>query len=113
MHIALSDILRGAGHIDDMFPFFLEHARRCFPHLDCMDDLRKISDLTTPANWYPDARAIERKFIFHAGPTNSGKTYEALQRYMTAKSGIYCGPLRLLAAEVYQKTIESVRMRVA
>ncbi len=38
------------------------------------------------------------------GPTNSGKTYSALQRFNMAKSGVYCGPLRLLASEVYQRT---------
>ena len=58
------------------------------------------SDLTDPPNWYPEAREMDRKIIFHAGPTNSGKTYHALERFMNAKSGIYCGPLKLLAVEV-------------
>ncbi|KAI9542683.1 hypothetical protein NQZ68_017694 [Dissostichus eleginoides] len=53
---------------------------------------------------YPDARAIQRKVIFHAGPTNSGKTYQAIQRYLTAKSGVYCGPLKLLAHEIFEKS---------
>lgn len=53
---------------------------------------------------YPEARAIERKIIFHAGPTNSGKTYHALQRFLMSKSGVYCGPLKLLAAEVFNKS---------
>jgi ATP-dependent RNA helicase SUPV3L1/SUV3 len=35
-----------------------------------------------------------------AGPTNSGKTYQALQALASAKRGVYCGPLRLLAMEV-------------
>lgn len=39
----------------------------------------------------------------HVGPTNSGKTYHALRRLAEAKSGVYCGPLRLLAHEVFQK----------
>ncbi|XP_025095297.1 ATP-dependent RNA helicase SUPV3L1, mitochondrial-like isoform X2 [Pomacea canaliculata] len=69
-----------------------------------MEDLQKISDLRLPANWYPEARSIQRKIIFHAGPTNSGKTYHALNRFLTAKSGIYCGPLKLLASEVFQKS---------
>ncbi|PIK48074.1 putative ATP-dependent RNA helicase SUPV3L1, mitochondrial isoform X2 [Apostichopus japonicus] len=69
-----------------------------------MEDLRKISDLSDPAQWYPEARAFERKIIFHAGPTNSGKTYHALERFSTAKSGVYCGPLKLLANEVERKT---------
>ncbi|XP_072534496.1 ATP-dependent RNA helicase SUPV3L1, mitochondrial [Salminus brasiliensis] len=104
LHIILSDICCGAGHLDDIFPYFMRHARQIFPMLDCMDDLRKISDLRVPANWYPEARAIQRKIIFHAGPTNSGKTYHAIQRYLEAKSGVYCGPLKLLAHEISEKS---------
>lgn len=69
-----------------------------------MDDLKKISDLRTPASWYPSARAINRKIVFHSGPTNSGKTYHAMERFLNAKSGVYCGPLKMLATEVYQKS---------
>lgn len=57
---------------------------------------------------YPEARAIERKVIFHAGPTNSGKTYQAIQRYLAAKSGVYCGPLKLLAHEIFEKSNNAV-----
>ncbi|MEQ2199883.1 hypothetical protein XENOCAPTIV_015574, partial [Xenoophorus captivus] len=53
---------------------------------------------------YPEARAIQRKVVFHAGPTNSGKTYHAIQRYLAAKSGVYCGPLKLLAHEIFEKS---------
>ncbi|XP_020797251.1 ATP-dependent RNA helicase SUPV3L1, mitochondrial [Boleophthalmus pectinirostris] len=104
LHIVLSDVCCGAGHIDDLFPYFMRHSKQIFPMLDCMDDLRKISDLRVPANWYPEARAIQRKVIFHAGPTNSGKTYHAIQRYLAAKSGVYCGPLKLLAHEIFEKS---------
>ena len=104
LHISLSDILQEAGHVDDLMPYFLQHAKIMFPHLDCMEDLEKISDLTLPANWYTLARTQQRKIIYHAGPTNSGKTYQALQRFTTAKSGVYCGPLRLLANEVFKRT---------
>ncbi|XP_063993444.1 ATP-dependent RNA helicase SUV3 homolog, mitochondrial [Diachasmimorpha longicaudata] len=104
LHVVISDILQGAGHVTDIFPYFIRHAKEIFPHLECMDDLKKISDLRTPANWYPLARSITRKIIFHAGPTNSGKTYHALERFRTAKSGLYCGPLKLLATEVFRKT---------
>ncbi|XP_041972832.1 ATP-dependent RNA helicase SUV3 homolog, mitochondrial [Aricia agestis] len=104
LHIIISDILAGAGHVDDLFPYFLRHARLAFPHLDCLDDLKKISDLRTPANWYPQARNINRKIIFHAGPTNSGKTYHAMEKFLSAKSGVYCGPLKLLATEIYHKS---------
>ncbi|KAG9485066.1 hypothetical protein GDO78_008267 [Eleutherodactylus coqui] len=104
LHIVLNDICCSVGHMDDIFPFFMRHAKQVFPMLDCIDDLRKISDLRLPPNWYPEARAIHRKIVFHAGPTNSGKTYHAIQRYLSAKSGLYCGPLKLLAHEIYKKS---------
>ncbi|KAK1333738.1 LOW QUALITY PROTEIN: hypothetical protein QTO34_006125 [Cnephaeus nilssonii] len=102
IHIILNDIC--FTHVDDLFPFFLRHAKQIFPVLECKDDLRKISDLRIPPNWYPEARAIQRKIIFHSGPTNSGKTYHAIQKYLSAKSGVYCGPLKLLAHEIFEKS---------
>ena len=56
-----------------------------------------------PETEFPKARNMDRHFILHIGPTNCGKTYQALQRLKGAKSGIYLGPLRLLALEVYEK----------
>ena len=41
-----------------------------------------------------------RKIIYHMGPTNSGKTANAIQRLTDAKNGLYCAPLRLLAWEI-------------
>ena len=52
LHIIFSDIINGGGHVDDLFPYFMRHAKQIFPHLECMDDLKKISDLRSPANWY-------------------------------------------------------------
>ncbi len=45
----------------------------------------------------------ERKFILHVGPTNSGKTYEALKSLQRAQNGVYLGPLRLLALEIFDR----------
>ncbi|WPT13716.1 ATP-dependent RNA helicase SUV3L [Picochlorum sp. SENEW3] len=59
-------------------------------------------DLSQPHLWFPVARAVKRRVIYHAGPTNSGKTYNALLAMKHASSGVYCGPLRLLAMEVYE-----------
>ncbi len=56
-----------------------------------------------PEDEYPEARAMKRKFILHIGPTNSGKTHDALERLKEATHGAYFGPLRLLALEVYDK----------
>ncbi|KJE90831.1 hypothetical protein CAOG_008576 [Capsaspora owczarzaki ATCC 30864] len=64
----------------------------------------RISDMRQPQLTYHQARSMQRKFIFHAGPTNSGKTYSALKRFREANRGIYCAPLRLLALEVYDDT---------
>ncbi|XP_057783389.1 DExH-box ATP-dependent RNA helicase DExH16, mitochondrial-like isoform X1 [Salvia miltiorrhiza] len=62
-----------------------------------------FTDLTRPHTWYPVARRKKRNVILHVGPTNSGKTYHALKRLESSPSGIYCGPLRLLAWEVAQR----------
>lgn len=49
----------------------------------------------------------ERRFILHIGGTNSGKTYTAIERLKSAAKGVYAGPLRLLALEVYDKMLEA------
>jgi len=51
---------------------------------------------------YPLARELKRKIVFHVGPTNSGKTYAALQELKNATTGYYLAPLRLLALEGYE-----------
>ena len=53
-------------------------------------------------NLFPLARSLKRKIIFHVGPTNSGKTYAALQQLKAAGTGYYLAPLRLLALEGYE-----------
>ena len=87
-----------------LFPIFVEYCLEEFP-----DEIKRFrgmiesADLTKPHTWFPFARAMKRKIVYHCGPTNSGKTYNALQRFMEAKKGIYCSPLRLLAMEVFDK----------
>jgi ATP-dependent RNA helicase SUPV3L1/SUV3 len=60
---------------------------------------------------YPEgfkvARSLNRKIHFHLGPTNSGKTYEALIKLQEAKSGVYLAPLRLLAMEIRDRLLEA------
>ncbi len=53
-------------------------------------------------NLFPLARSLKRKITFHAGPTNSGKTYSAMERLKSATTGYYLAPLRLLALEGYE-----------
>ena len=52
---------------------------------------------------FTKARSIKRHHHFYVGPTNSGKTYHALNTLIAAKSGVYLAPLRLLAMEVRDK----------
>lgn len=56
----------------------------------------------SPENLFEDGKLLKRKFYLHVGPTNSGKTYHALQALKQAESGVYLGPLRLLALEVFE-----------
>lgn len=56
---------------------------------------------------FPLARTLGRHIHFHLGPTNSGKTYEALQALQQAKSGVYLAPLRLLAMEIRDRLMDA------
>ncbi|WP_445491293.1 helicase-related protein [Niallia sp. 03133] len=46
------------------------------------------------------------RYVLHVGETNTGKTYQAIQRMKEAESGLYLAPLRLLALEIYEKLNE-------
>lgn len=67
------------------------------------DPVAEYTDLRYPTEWYAAARSTQRQIHLHVGPTNSGKTYTALKRLEEAGNGYYCGPLRLLAHEVYAR----------
>ena len=77
-------------------------AGRDFSKVD-LDDQAQLADLRHPVEWYPATREVQRTIHLHVGPTNSGKTYHALKRLEQANAGIYAGPLRLLAHEVYTR----------
>ena len=70
----------------------LEHCRNELP--------RELKD------FYPLARSLGRRLTFIMGPTNSGKTHQALERLAAAETGVYLGPLRLLALEVHERLLE-------
>ncbi|KAJ8605741.1 hypothetical protein CTAYLR_008468 [Chrysophaeum taylorii] len=81
-----------------------------------LDEIRSSSssswsDLRSPAQLYPRARLRKRRIVYHGGPTNSGKTYWALEALKNARAeeggGVYAGPLRLLAVEVYERLNQS------
>lgn len=64
-------------------------------------------DLTadTYADSFTLARSLNRHHHFYLGPTNSGKTYQALLALEQAKSGVYLAPLRLLAMEIRDRLV--------
>lgn len=77
--------------------------------VDCIPMMIRVqlSDLITvdPKDEYPMARMMERRFFIHVGGTNTGKTYQSLNRLAQAKSGVYLAPLRLLALEVQESML--------
>ncbi len=56
---------------------------------------------------FPLARSMNRKLKFFVGPTNSGKTYNAMKELKEANSGLYLAPLRLLALEGHEELKEA------
>eukprot|EP01084_Bolivina_argentea_P251904 422679_1 len=64
-------------------------------------------NMLNPQSWYQRTRDKKRKIIYHYGPTNSGKTYHALEALKKATNGVYCAPLRLLAWEIYENLLDS------
>ncbi len=57
----------------------------------------------SPEAYLERARQLHRSFVLHVGPTNSGKTYEAIEDLKRSTPGAYLGPLRLLALEMFDK----------
>ena len=49
-----------------------------------------------------------KKITAVLGPTNTGKTYFAIETMLSFESGMIGFPLRLLAREVYDKIIKKI-----
>lgn len=97
---------------------FLSYLRRTMPGAICQETLftlyprfrqHKVKDKilelvpARPELEFPEVRQMHRHFILHIGPTNSGKTFRSLERLKLATNGVYLGPLRLLALEVFEQ----------
>ena len=95
---------RGQRGLDDRIKYsFYGHVTGArFTESDIKNQ-KGLADLRYPTEWYPGTRSMHRTIHLHVGPTNSGKTYHALQRLEQAEKGVYAGPLRLLAHEVYTR----------
>jgi ATP-dependent RNA helicase SUPV3L1/SUV3 len=51
----------------------------------------------------PERRVPPDSVVAHLGPTNSGKTYQALEVLKERGRGVYAGPLRMLAQEAHRR----------
>lgn len=60
-----------------------------------------------------EAAGRMRKLIAVLGPTNSGKTHDALCRLTEVKSGLYLGPLRLLALEGFARLNNEFKVKTS
>ena len=54
--------------------------------------------IALPARGTPPERVVA-----HLGPTNSGKTHAALEELAARGTGVYAGPLRMLAQEAHRR----------
>ncbi|HEU5207627.1 MAG TPA: helicase-related protein [Gaiellaceae bacterium] len=54
----------------------------------------------------PSRRTPPERVVAHLGPTNSGKTHAALVELAEKRSGVYAGPLRMLAQEAHRRLSE-------
>ena len=55
--------------------------------------MEQLSPTAAPKEEYPLARGMKRQFYLHVGPTNSGKTYDALERLKNGRVGRIFGSL--------------------
>ena len=53
-------------------------------------------------------KTTQNKIVAVLGPTNTGKTFTAIEKMLEFNSGIFGFPLRLLAREVYDKCVDKV-----
>jgi len=56
----------------------------------------------------PSRREPPARVVAHLGPTNSGKTYAALEELAAKRAGVYAGPLRMLAQEAHRRLGERI-----
>jgi ATP-dependent RNA helicase SUPV3L1/SUV3 len=66
---------------------------------EAVQELMVGANFARYADFFTAARALDRNLILYVGPTNSGKTYRALNHLARGESGAYLAPLRLLALE--------------
>jgi ATP-dependent RNA helicase SUPV3L1/SUV3 len=66
---------------------------------------KPVSDLTVRL---PERTREPETVVAHLGPTNSGKTHDALRFLVESGRGVYAAPLRMLAQEAHRRLAEEL-----
>ena len=85
----------------------LEEKRRTREEQRQISEIRELFLAYSPDSYIEEAKKLKRTFVLHVGPTNSGKTHDAIADLMQHTPGTYMGPLRLLALEMYDRINEA------
>ncbi len=101
--LADMQISEPAGMVFDRIRQRLEHAVERDMEEQHAERTRQSINLAEYPASFEVARRLKRKFIALLGPTNSGKTHQAIEALAKAPSGVYLAPLRLLALENYER----------
>lgn len=91
--------------VEDSLNQSLNDLRAAKRHRDLATQISKNVKLSDYPDTFPACQR-KRKIIAVLGPTNSGKTYDAFKRLAEVRSGVYLGPLRLLALEAFTRLNE-------
>lgn len=107
--LALGETSMPACQVFDRVEQRLEHAiERQQEVVNAARTKESINLAEYPAS-FEVAHRMPRRFVALLGPTNSGKTHEAMEALAKAKTGVYLAPLRLLALENYERLREVER----
>ncbi|MBV6324704.1 helicase-related protein [Duganella violaceipulchra] len=101
--LAEMQISEPAGVVFDRIRQRLEHAVERDMEEQHAERTRQSINLAEYPASFDVARRLKRRFIALLGPTNSGKTHQAIEALAKAPSGVYLAPLRLLALENYER----------
>jgi ATP-dependent RNA helicase SUPV3L1/SUV3 len=102
LHRIVARALREADDLDDALEritFGVEPLDRDAAQRERVRALVEERGLIAYRDYFPQARALRRELVLYVGPTNSGKTWRALNELAASASGSYLAPLRLLALE--------------
>ena len=109
-HLLINDNSFHSTDLDNLRDRIVKAARLKYEETLARDLASRHPAFSSYLQCFPKARKMKRRIIAYLGPTNSGKTFAAVKQLVKAKSGVYLGPLRLLALE-QKDAIEELEVR--